>query len=99
MATLRKRGDTFYVRWTDHGGAKREKAIGRDKRVAEQAKARIEGELDRQRAGLVNPRDLTLRDHEARSLAEHFADWHRDIQARGKTRRHADQYRERAGKL
>ncbi len=32
-------------------------------------------------------------------MADHLADWHRDMLARGKTPRHADQYHERAGKL
>jgi len=99
MASLRKRGATYFIRWTDFNGEKREKSAGRDKRVAEQALHRIEEELDRQRMGLVSPKDLAARDHESRSLAEHLADWHRDIQARGKTLRHADQYLERAGKL
>lgn len=99
MATLRQRGDSYYVRWTDHTGKKREKSVGRDKRVAEQARARIEGEQDRHAAGLIGGQELTLRDHEARPLADHLADWHRDIQARGKTLRHADQYLEPAGKL
>jgi integrase len=99
VATLRRRGATYYVRWTDSNGVKHERSVGRDKRVAEQAKSRIEGELDRERAGLLNMQDRTLRDHEAQPLFDHLADWHRDMLARGKTAKHADQYRERAGKL
>jgi site-specific recombinase XerD len=99
MATLRKRGIFYHVRWLDADGVSHEKSVGRDKRVAEQAKARIEGEVDRRRAGLLNSQDLKIRYHEARPLGDHLDDWRRDIIARGKTARHADQYFERAGKL
>jgi hypothetical protein len=48
---------------------------------------------------LIDPKALGFRDHEARSLADHLAEWIRDMEARGKTPKHAEQFRDRAGKL
>lgn len=51
------------------------------------------------RSGFVDSKTLAYRDQEARPLADHLDDWHRDMQAKRKTPKHADQYRDRAGKL
>ena len=51
------------------------------------------------RSGLIDRSDLALRDDNVTPIADHLADWHRYMIDQAKTPRHADQYRERAGKL
>ena len=99
MAVIRHRGASYFVRWTDPDRVRREKRVGTDKRVAEQAKAQIEVKNDRLRSGLISRDDLARRDQEARTLADHLADWRKNMVDRGKTERHADQYRDRASRL
>jgi site-specific recombinase XerC len=61
--------------------------------------AAAELEATRIRGGLIDPRDIAYRDHAARPISEHILEWHRDMLAKGKTAKHADQYRDRAGKV
>ena len=59
----------------------------------------LEGTAQKIKDGLIDRKDFTYRDHEARPLAEHLSDWHADLLAKGKTPKHADLSRDRAGKL
>ena len=61
--------------------------------------AAAELEAAKIRGGLIDPKDIAFRDHAARPLAEHLDEWREDMLAKGKTAKHADQYRDRAGKL
>ena len=99
MASLRKRGRFWYYRYVDSDGVQHERKGCPDRRETEAMSAAAESESAKIKAGLIDPKALGYRSHEVRPLAEHLADWHRDMVARGKTTRHADQYRERAGKL
>ena len=58
-----------------------------------------ESEAAKIRSGLMDAKDLARRDHETRPLADHLADWHKDLIAKGKTVKHAELSRDRAGKL
>jgi integrase len=99
MASLRKRGKVWYYRFVDADGIPHERKGCPDKRETEAMAAGCEAEAAKIKAGLIDPKALAFRGHEARPLSEHLDDWHRDMVARGKTGRHADQYLERAGKL
>src|SRR4051794_19421822 len=99
MASVRKRGRVWYYRFVDADGVQHERKGCPDRRETEAMAAAEEAEAAKVRAGLVDPKALGFRTHEARSLADHLDDWRRDMQARGKTAKHADQYYERAGKL
>src|SRR5262249_7847072 len=99
MASLRKHGSVWYYRFTDADGIKRERKGCTDRRVTEELARAAESEAAKIRSGLVNPKELAYRDHAARPLAAHLADWHRDLLAKGKTPMHADHYRDRAGRL
>jgi integrase len=99
MPSLRKRGAVWYFRYVDASGVKREHKGCRDKAATLAMAAAVEVEIAQIKGGFASPKDIGYRDHEARPLADHLDDWHRDMRARGKTDRHADQYRDRAGKL
>jgi integrase len=96
---LFQRGKVWYLRYTDADGHRTMKRLATDKRVAEQLARKIEDEQDRIRGGWIEPKDMAYRDHAARPLSEHLADWHADLLAKGKTPKHADLSRARAGKL
>jgi integrase len=55
-----------------------------------------ESEAARVRAGVVSPRELAYRRHEARPVEEHLVEWHTAILAKGKSVKHADHCLERA---
>ncbi|MDB5349209.1 MAG: xerC 3 [Planctomycetota bacterium] len=99
MASFRKRGRIWYYRYVDADGAQHECKGCPDRRETEAMAAGLELESSKVRAGVINPKDIKYRNHELRSLADHLADWRRDMAARGKTPKHADQFHDRAGKL
>lgn len=76
------RGKVWYLRYTAADGKRTMKRLATDKRVAEQLARRILDEQDRIRGGWIDAKDLAYRDHEARPLAEHLADWHTYLTAR-----------------
>ncbi len=99
MASLRKRGRVWYYRVVDADGVQREHKGCPDRRETEAMAHASEAEASKVRSGFVDLKTLGYRDHEARPLADHLDDWHRDMQAKGKTPKHADQYRDRAARL
>ena len=59
----------------------------------------LENRLALKRAGIISGEDEKIRDEGTRPLADHLADWRKDLMAKGKTGKHADQYSDRAGKV
>jgi integrase len=99
MASVRKRGRVWYYRFVDADGVQHERKGCPDRRETEAMASAAEAESAKVRAGLIDPKALGFRAHEARPLGDHLAKWRRDTQARGKTPKHAELYHERAGKL
>ena len=93
------RGKAWYYRLTLADGRRVTRKGCTDKRVTEQMAAAAEIQEAKIKSGLVNPKDVAYRDHESRPLADHLDDWHKDLLAKGKTAKHADLSRDRAGKL
>jgi hypothetical protein len=89
----------YVILYHDEHGRRRKKTGATDKAVTQRIARDIENRVALRREGVIDARADALVSHEARPLADHLNDWHRDMRARGKTARHADQYRERAGKL
>jgi integrase len=54
-----------------------------DKRATEEMLRRAETEASQIRSGVIDPRDLAYRDHEARPIREHLADYLRSLLAKG----------------
>jgi integrase len=99
MASFRKRGRNWYFRYSDADGVKQEVKGCPDRRETERMAAVADLEASRIRGKLIDPKDTGYRDHAARPLGEHLAEWRDDMLAKGKTTKHAAQYHERAGKL
>jgi len=85
MASLRKRGRVWYYRFTDSDGIKRERKGCSDKRATEEMARAAESEAAKIRAGMVDPRDIALRDHAAHPLAEHIEAFRAHLEAKGST--------------
>src|SRR5579883_356020 len=96
---LTQRGNCWYYRFTDADGKRRMRKGCTDKRATEEMLRRAETEAARIRSGVVDPRDLAYRGHEARPLVDHLADWHSYLTAKGSTRQHALLSRNRAGRV
>src|SRR5262244_711425 len=86
---LTQRGTCWYYRFTDADGKRRMQKGCTDKRATEEMLRRAETEAARIRSGVVDPRDLAYRDHEARPLEDHLAEFQRALIAKGDTRKHA----------
>lgn len=99
MASYRKRGNYWYIRYLDADGIRREVKAGTGRREAEMMAAQIEAEARQIRAGLIDPKAVRYREHAQRPLADHLDDWRRDMEARGRTANHAGLYVGRVGRL
>jgi integrase len=96
MASFRKRGRIWYFRFTDADGIKREVKGCPDRRMTEELARRAESEAAKIRAGVLDPREIGIRLHEAKPLKVHLDDWHEVMLAKGRTTKHADLYLSRA---
>jgi integrase len=90
MASLRKRGKTWFYIYTDADGVRHERKGCSDRRVTEELAQQAESEAARVKAGLFDPKELAYRDHEARSLKEHVDAWRANLVADGSTSKHAE---------
>jgi hypothetical protein len=90
MASLRKHGDVWYYRYVDADGKKRDRKGCPDKRVMEELARAAESEAAKIRTGLVNPKDMAYRDHEARPLSGHIDAWQANMLSEGATPKHAE---------
>jgi len=99
MASFRKRGKVWYYRIVDADGAKVERKGCSDRRATEEMARAAEAEAARGRAGLIDPKVEARRQHGARPLAAHLADWHAHLIAKGGTPKHADLSLDRARRV
>ena len=99
MASLRKRGKVWYYRFIDAEGVRRTVKGCRDKRATEDMARRAESEAARVRAGLVDPRELAMREHGKTSVEAHVAAWGASLEAKGATARHVALSMARARRL
>jgi hypothetical protein len=89
MASLRKKGRTWFFRVVDADGVQREHKGCSDRRATEGMAAAVEAEAARVRSGLTDPKDLAYCKHEARPLVDHLQDFQAALLAKGGTRKHA----------
>jgi integrase len=99
MASLRKRGRTWYYRFVDSDGVRHERKGCPDRRETEAMAAAAELEASKIKAGLIDPKALGFRDHEARKLADHLTDFHAYLIGKGATPNHANLTRNRVARL
>jgi integrase len=99
MASLRKRGATWYVRYRDELGKQSEIKAGPDRSVAQRIAAEMEGRVRAIKSGAVDPREKLWADAERKPLAEHVEAWHASLIARGQTALYAGLARDRSLRL
>ncbi|MGA2704403.1 MAG: hypothetical protein ABSH35_25320 [Isosphaeraceae bacterium] len=91
MASYRKRGKVWYYRFVAADGVKHERKGCADRRVTEDLARTAESEAARIKAGVFDAKELTLRDHAARPLEDHVAEYHSHLTAKGVKPKHARQ--------
>jgi integrase len=99
MASFRKRGKTWYFKFVDGDGRPVERRGCSDRRATGDLARSAEAEAARIREGVLDPREIGYRQHEARPLKIHLESWHAALLAKGTTMKHADLYRSRARRV
>jgi integrase/recombinase XerC len=99
MASLRKRGAHWYIRYRDANGKQTEVKAGPDKGVAKTIANRIESQVRAVKTGTMDPREAGWADAERKPLTDHVNDWHSVLIARGRVRRYAEMAREKVLRL
>ena len=89
MSSLRKRGRQWYYRFVDADGVRHERKGCPDRRETEGMAAAAEAESSKIKAGLIDPKALAYRSHEAKPLAEHLDDFRAYLLGKGATAKHA----------
>ncbi len=84
------RGKVWYYRLTLANGRRVMQKGCTDKRETERMRDAAAIEQAKVRSGLVDPKELAYRDHQARPLAAHIADWSGTLAAKGATPKHID---------
>lgn len=99
MASLRKRGKTWYVRSRDANGKQIETKAGPDKSVAQRIANGLESQVQAIKAGVADPREQAWADAERKPLTDHVHDWSAGLIARGKSESYAVQARDKVLRL
>jgi hypothetical protein len=101
MATVFKpKGRVKYViQYFDENGRRRKAPGCTDKAETERIANRLENEVALRRAGLIDRKTEAYRDHEARPLADHLADFKAALLAKGGTAKHAQMTEYRARRV
>jgi integrase len=84
MASLRKRGKTWYVRYRDAHGKQIETKCGPDKSVAQRIANGLESQVHAIKTGVADPREVGWAEAERKPLTEHVHDWYVGLAARGR---------------
>jgi integrase len=89
MASIQKRGRTYFVRFRDEHGKQQTKKAGPDKSVAQRIARETESRLCAIKAGVADPREHAWAENERKPLTEHIRDWSDDLRARGRGEQYA----------
>src|SRR5689334_6405454 len=101
MASVFKpKGKTRYViLYHDEHGRRRKKTGATDKAVTQRIARDLENRVALRREGVIDEKDEAYRDHEARALSGHLADWIRALEAKGTTAKHSKLFSDRARRV
>ena len=99
MASYRKIGRNWFYRFVDANGVQRERKGCPDRRETEGMAAAAQAEAAKIRCGYIDPKAIAYGAHEARTLADHLADFHAYLAGKGSTAEHANLTRNRVARL
>jgi integrase len=83
MATARKRGKVWYVRYRDAHGKQIETKAGPDRSVAQRIANGLESQVQAIKAGTADSREQKWAEAERKPLSDHVEAWQADMLARG----------------
>jgi integrase len=89
----------YTILYTDEHGKRRKKIAYADKRESERLGIKLEERAAKIKNGDIDPRDEAYRDHSARPLSEHLADWTKALEAKGTTPKHVELFTCRAKRI
>src|SRR5262245_24501477 len=84
-----RKGASWYIAFVDEHGRRRMVKGCPDKSATESLARELETDVELRRRGILDCKTEALRDHAARPLADHLADWHAALLAEGATAKHA----------
>ncbi len=99
MATVRKRGKVWYVRYRDAHGKQIETKCGPDKSMAQRIANGLESQVRAIKTGTADPREARWAEAERKPLTDHVHDWHAYLTSKGNVPKHCDQSRDRVLRL
>ncbi len=99
MATVRKRGKVWYVRYRDAHGKQIETKAGPDRSMAQRIANGMESQVRAIKTGTADPREAGWAEAERTPLTDHVQDWHAGLIARERDRKYADLARDRVLRL
>src|SRR5262249_8038018 len=99
MASLRKRGRNWYVRYRDAHGKQTEVKAGPDRSMAQRIANGMESQVRAIKTGTADPREAGWAEAERKPLTDHVHDWHAGLIARERNRYYADLARDRVLRL
>lgn len=89
MASIRRRGKAWYYRFIDADGHLVERKGCTDKRATEEMARKAEALAAKVKTGVVNPKELGYRNHDAVPLLDHVAAFEKSLTDKGGTKKHA----------
>ncbi|WP_169979485.1 tyrosine-type recombinase/integrase [Tautonia rosea] len=89
----------YVILYFDENGRRRKVIGATDKTVTERIARDLENRVLLRKEGVIDARDEARRDHEARPLVDHLADFRAHLTAKGNTSKHADLTWPRAARL
>ena len=89
----------YTIMWRDENGKRHKKTGCTDKAESQRIGNDLENQKALRRAGLVDRKAETYRDHEATPLSAHLGDFKSSLMAKGGTKRHAQVTAFRAGRV
>ena len=96
----RKRsGSSWYIAYADENGIRRTVKGCPDKAATEAMARKLESEAELRRRGVIDSRSDAYATHEARPLADHLADFHAYLIAKGATADHAELVKSRCARI
>ena len=99
MASVRKRGTSWYVRYRDEQGKTVQLKAGPDRGMAKRVAAELESRVRAIKAGVLDPREKQWADAERIPLVTHVQDWADSLTAKGRTPCYAELARNRVLRL
>ncbi len=99
MASLRKRGKTWYARYRDAHGKQIETKCGPDRSMAQRIANGLESQVHAIKTGTADPREARWAEAERKPLNDHVNDWHAYLTSKKNVPKHCDQSRDRVLRL